>query len=73
MIATLAVDMDEPTSQNNQPDNRRSISRYLLVLANDPNFEKAITALANNQGRGKIELTYESGHLSNVDLKLRFK
>jgi hypothetical protein len=73
MTALAGIMEDEQDyDQPNKPD-RRYISRYLLVLANDPDFEQALIALAANGGRGKIELTYSSGRLNNVDLKLRFK
>jgi hypothetical protein len=71
-MTALAGIMEDEQSQEIKKDHRH-ISRYLLVLANDPDFEHALIALVANRGRGKIELTYDSGHLENVDLKLRFK
>jgi hypothetical protein len=71
-MTALAGIMENEQDQPNKSD-RRYISRYLLVLANDPEYEKALIALAANGGDGKIECIYKNGRLINIDLKLRFK
>lgn len=74
-MTALAGIMSQQEEQGQQPPKpkRRHKSHYLLTLANDADYERALSALDDNGGDGIIECRYKNGRLVNVDLKARFK